>query len=371
MMTITAPRDSLLAAVKIVAAAVGVRTTMPVLTMIKLIAEGDRLTLMATDNEIGIRYELRGIHAKQSGEAVLPPDKLASILSATADAEITISVGEESSKIRTSTGRYEIPVTDAALFPDIPNVDETSAYHEVTAGVLRTLLKRTAFAAEKRELTRFAVTGVLWEALEKTVRIVATDTRRLAMTEGPAVVHGQPLPDKKDSIIPLRAIQLLERNFSDDSELIKVVLKNNEAYFQTERAVIHTRLVEGRFPPYQNIIPSRATTKLDLPLAGFASAVKQAAIMTDDETRRVEFLFEPGSVTLTSKAAAAGSGEVKLELPDYDGASVKIAFDPNYLSDMFRAVDGEPTTRLEMTDGQRPAVFKIGADYLYLVMPLQ
>jgi DNA polymerase III subunit beta len=304
----------------------------------------------------------------------LPPDKLASILSATSDADITITVDGEIAKISTSTGRYKIPVMDANLFPAIPDLEDSANYHEISTGVLRTLLARTTFAAEKWELTRFAVNGVLWEPLEKSVRLVATDTRRLAMTEGEAEIFGSPLPDQKSTIIPIRSLQLLERNFGDDGEKIKVVLQNNGAYFQTERAVIHTRLVEGRFPPYKNIIPSKFTTKIDLPLAAFASAVRQAAIMTDEEMRRVVFQFDPGSLLLTSKANNLGSGEVNLELPDYTGDSgnaVKIDMDPAFLTDMFRAIDGESKLSLEMTNGQRPAVFRVGADYLYIVMPLQ
>jgi DNA polymerase-3 subunit beta len=369
-MQVTSQRDSLLSAVKIVQMAVASRTTKPILGTIKAVAEDDRLILMGTDNEVGIRYELRGIKVGRPGAAILPPQRLASILQETPDAEVTLDAGEEMTRIRTSTGRFELPAGVPDEFPEIPAFDETREYHEVTAGVLRTMLKRTAFAAEKRESTRYAVTGVLWEAENSTVRLVATDTRRLALTEGPAVVHGEFDPKGQSHLIPIKTINLLERNLTDDGELVKVVLRPNEALFQTERAIIHTKLVEGRFPPYRNIIPKSMAVKLTVGIPELLAHVRQAAIMTDDESRRVDFHFEPGSVTLSARGQETGSGEVKLTLPEYNGPVVDIAFDPNFLTDMLRAVDGEPTANLEMTDGQKPAVFRIGEQYLYLVMPL-
>jgi len=92
--------------------------------------------------------------------------------------------------------------------------------------------------------------------------------------------------------------------------------------------------------------------------------------MADVETRRVDFKFEPGLLTLSARGADTGSGEVKLELPQYQGPNLAIGFDPNFLTDMLRIVDGEPSLALELTDGQKPAVFRLGTQYLYLVMPL-
>jgi DNA polymerase-3 subunit beta len=149
-----------------------------------------------------------------------------------------------------------------------------------------------------------------------------------------------------------------------------VALRPNEALFENGPVLIHTKLVEGRFPPYRDIIPKKSAVKLPLPTADFLSRVRQAAIMTDDETKRVDFSFERGKVTLKAQGAETGSSEVVLDLPDYAGADVEIAFDPQYLVEMLRAIEGEPTLTLEMTDGQKPALFKVGDNYVYLVMPL-
>ncbi|QEL14524.1 DNA polymerase III subunit beta [Limnoglobus roseus] len=372
-MKVKCQRDWLLTACQLVGVAVAARTTKPVLSCIKAIAQDDALFLMATDLEIGVRYELRGIEVKRAGAALLQPNKLISILRESSDADITLDSDENGTLVRTSTGRFNLPGGDANEFPDIPAFDDGGQYHEINAGLLRSMIKRTAFAADKTEATaRWAVTGVLWEAEEKKARLVATDTRRLALTEGVADVHGGVKDAKTPShLVPQKAVQLLERSLADDGELIRIVLKPNEAMFQTGRALIHTRLVEGRFPPYRDIIPKKPGVTLAIPTAEFLSRVRQAAIMTDDESKRVEFKFEPGKLTLNAQGGADhGSGEVTMDLPDYQGGEIDIAFNPQYLIDMLRAVESEPTLTLEMTDGQKPAVFRLGADYLYLVMPL-
>lgn len=371
-MKVTCLRENLLTACQMVNSAVAARTTRPILSNIKAVAQEDALVLMATDLEIGIRYELRGVKVSRTGAAILPPGRLISILRETHDEEITLDAEEETTRIRLSTGRYEMPGGLPDEFPDLPPFDSGSRFHEITAGTLRTLIRRTAFAAERKESTRWAVTGILWEAEDGKARLVATDTKRLAITEGPATIHGEEDSSAKieSHLVPAKAIQLLDKNLNDDGELIRVSLKTNEAIFQTERALIHTKLVEGRFPPYRDIIPKHLAIRLPVSVSELLARVRQAAIMTDEETKRVDFHFESGRVLLSARGPETGSSEVEMLLPDYTGPNVDIAFDPAYLTEMLRAIDGEPTAVLEMTDGQKPAVFRVGDLYLYLVMPL-
>jgi DNA polymerase-3 subunit beta len=369
-MRVTCVRDGLREAVKLTGAAVAARTTKPVLSCLKAIAHDDALTLMATDLEVGIRYELRGVSVVRAGEAVLPADRLSKILAETGDGEITLDAGPETTTIRLTGGRYELPGGDPAEFPDVPPFEAGDRYHEVTARVLRALIRRTEFAAEKKESTRWAVTGVLWEADGEHVRLVATDTKRLAMATGPAEVVGEAEAKGPSHLVPLKAVRLLRDLLTDDGERVRISLRPSMALFQTERAVLHTQLVEGRFPPYRDIIPKKLAVRLSVAVPDLLGRVRQAAIMTDDESKRVDFAFEPGRAVLTARGPETGSSEVELSLPDYPGPEVRIAFDPAYLTDMLKAVDGEPTATLELTDGSKPALFKIGDDYTYLVMPL-
>ncbi len=374
-MKITCQKDSLLQACQLVSAAVPTHTTIPALKNFKATAHDDALLLVAYDptQGVGIRYELRGITVARAGACILPKDQLIQILRESTDPSISLDAGKESITAKAG-GRFEMLSLDVDEFPDIPAFDDGGRYHEVSAGVLRTMIKRTEFAADKKDTTaKFALQGVLWEADGKTVRLVATDTKRLAMCEGPASTFGPADTVKAAHLVPLKAISLLERNLVDDKELVRVGLRTNDALFQTERAMIYTSLVQGKFPPYRDIITrtrKEAKQHVPLPTESFYSRVRQAAIMTDDESQRVDMTFTPGKVLMKTRGAKTGSSEVTMELPDFDGEGVEIAFDPHYLVEFLRAVDGEPTVTLEMANGTRAALFTCGDQYSYLVMPL-
>ncbi len=372
-MKVTCQRDGLLTACQQVSAAVAARTTKPILSNIKVTAEGDGLTLVAYDTEVGIRYELRGIMVGKPGAAILPITHLTQILRESTDDDISLTADEKGSTVKAGTSRYEMPGYPVDEFPDFPSFDSEGRYHEVTAGELRVMIRRTAFAADRKETTRFALSGVLWEAEGKTARLVATDSKRLAVCEGPATLYGPPETTKGSHLVPGKTMSLLERNLTDGGELVQVALRPNEAMFKTERAVIYTRLVEGRYPPYRDIInqtKKTANVKVTLPVDQFAARVRQAAIMTDDESKRVDMTFERGKVTMQAHGAETGSSVVEMLLPEYEGPQVAIAFDPQYLIEYLRALEGEPTTVLEMSDGSKPVLFRCGEGYQYLVMPL-
>lgn len=373
-MKVTCQRDGLFMACQMVASAVPARTTKEVLSCVKAVAQDDGLTLVAFDTEVGIRYEMRGVMVQRAGPAILPISQLAQILRETTEDEISLDSTDEGTVAKCGTSRFELPTRPVDEFPDIPEFDDEGRYHEIAAGVLRSMINRTAFAADKKDsASRFALKGVLWEAEGKGARLVATDTKRLALCEGPATVHGPADKVKVTPVVPLKAIQLLERNLIDDGELVRVGLRANDARFQTERAMIYTTLVQGRYAPYRDIISKTrkdSTVKIPLPVEAFFSRVRQAKIMTDEESKRVDMTFAAGKATLQARGAQTGSSEVELALPDYDGPEVNIAFDPDYLVEFLRAVEGEPTITLEMSGPDKPALFKCGESYLYLVMPL-
>src|SRR5437016_919706 len=131
---------------------------------------------------------------------------------------------------------------------------------------------------------------------------------------------------------------------------------------KTERAMIYSRLVEGRFPNYRQVLPSKHAAKIALTVGPFLSAVRQAAIMTDDESKRVIFSFAKKKVTL--QARGAESGRSKVEMPiDYDGKAIEISFDPKFLVDMLRVLEPDAPVQLEVTDSATPAVFRHDPSY--------
>src|SRR5439155_9419264 len=152
-------------------------------------------------------------------------------------------------------------------------------YHELPAGVLREMIRRTIFAAAT-ENPRYAVTGILWELEGDTARLVATDGRRLAVTQAPATDHGGQTTHGQTPVVPTKAMGLLERILQDPEETVKVSVRPNDALFKTERAMIYSRLVEGRYPAYREVFPKKPTSKVALTAGPFLTAVKQASIMT-------------------------------------------------------------------------------------------
>src|SRR5262249_13898260 len=171
-MIVTCPRDSLLNACQIVSAAVPARTTMPVYQNVKAIAEGDRLMLMATDLEVGIRYELRGPAIEEPGEAILPVARLTSILRESADNEIRLDADARRARVNATVSEYEMPGEDPASFADIAGFAEGERYYELAAGDLQRMIRRTVFAAARDE-GKYAMRGVLWDMEEKRAKLVA------------------------------------------------------------------------------------------------------------------------------------------------------------------------------------------------------
>ncbi|VTR96552.1 DNA polymerase III subunit beta [Tuwongella immobilis] len=367
-MKLQCQRDGLLLACQLVGVAVAGRTPLAILSNIKAIADNDRLILMATDREIGIRYVLQGVQIDLGGEAIFPFNRLVSILREASSDNIQIEADANRMMVTVGSSEYEMATENPAEFPDIPTF-ETPQSHELTAGVLRQMIRQTVFAAAK-ESTKYAMTGVLWEVDEDKARLVATDSKRLALIEGPAVVHGTVEKSGHTHLVPTKAMSLLEKNLNDADERVQVCLRPNEVLFQTEKATIYSRLVEGRFPPYKDIIPKKMNAKIPLPAQEFLAAVKQAAIMTEEESKRVRFEFEPGKLKLFAQGNATGRSKVELPL-EFDGPALEINFDPSLLVEMLRVLEPEQEQiALELVDSTRPAVFRCGPHYLYLVMPL-
>jgi DNA polymerase-3 subunit beta len=293
--------------------------------------------------------------------------RLTSILRESTDQELHLEADANSCLIRGQHSEFELPSEDPAQYPDVPAFTGDD-YHQIQGGVLREMVARTIFAAAQ-ENARYALTGLLWELTAEKIKLVATDGRRLAVTEGVGIMHGQHGTEGQTPVVPTKAMSLLERNLSDPEEQVFVTIRANEVLFKTDRAMVYGRLVEGRYPPYRDVFPKKTNVKLRLPVGPFLAAVRQAAILTDEESRGVDFSFAKGKLTL--KARVADKGRAKVELPvDFEGKGVDITFDPRFIIDMLRVLDADAELNLELVDANSAALFKAGPDYSYIVMPL-
>lgn len=366
-MKVRCHREGLLSAFQLANVAVAARDLKPVLRNIKAIATDDKLTLLATDLELGIRLDVRGIAVEEPGEALLPAAKVLAILRESTDDELAIEANEKSCMVRGQFNEFEMGGEDPAEFPEVPTPTDDTC-HEIAAGLLREMIRRTVFATAT-ENPRYALNGVLWELEGSLARLVATDGRRLAVMEAPAQAQGDHDTKGQTHVVPTKAMQLLERNLQDPEERVRVTLRPNESLFKTDRATIYSRLVEGRYPPYREVFPKKPIVKVPLIVGPFHAAIRQAAIMTDEETKKVIFTFEKKKLTLQAQGAVTGRSKVEMAI-DYDNKPIKIAFDPKYVAEMLRVLDADEPLSLELTDGNTVGLFHVGDNYSYIVMPL-
>lgn len=359
-------REGFLSACQLVNVAVASRNVNPVLQNIKVVADDNRCTLIATDTEVGIRMDVRSVTVEEPGSALLQADKTLSILRESGDEELTIVADESGVTITGKRAEYELPSEDASIFPDFPEFSSDGS-SEVDAAILRELVKRTIFAVANPEKTTKwgATSGVLWEAEGTSIRLVATDGRRLAYSDGTASAR----EGTTTTVVPIKAMTLLTKNVQEDGK-VQVSFRTNEIMFKTERSTIYSRLVEGRFPNYKQAMPKSPTVKVPLVGGPILQAVKQAAIMTSAESSGVILAFSKGKLTLRARGVDTGSSKVETEI-EYDAKPMEISFDPKYLIDMLKVFDSEAKFTLDLIDSNSPAVFRNEAvDFAYVVLPL-
>jgi len=369
-MKVLCDREGLLAAFGMVSGVAPTRSPKPILQNIKLIADADEgSVLMATDLEVGIRHRVLGIKVEQAGSAILPTQRVASILRTSDDQELYIEGEGDYLLIRGRRSEFTLPGEDPGLYPEVPDFAATS-YHVVAAADLRKLIRRTMFATDV-ESTRYALGGVLVELTGESITMVGTDGRRLARMIASAEAENDAAPPAGSPVIPVKALKLIERNLADDDPPVHIAVQAGSAVLvRTERAVIYSRLVEGRFPRYQDVFPSNVEVKIHFPeIADLRLAVEQASIVTSEESRGVDFQFAGGILKLTSQATDVGKSHVDLPI-SYDGKAVEITFDPRYLSDALKTLDDASPITVELIDSKNAAVFKTDDRYTYVVMPL-
>jgi DNA polymerase III subunit beta len=362
-------REALLTAFGMVSGVISGRSPRPILQNIKLIANiDDRSVLIGTDLDVGIRYQLPGIKVDKPGAVILPTAQMNSILRTGTDVELIIETDGGSLIVQGIHSQFTLPVEDVNLFPNVPDFAAES-YHVIDAADLKKLIRRTMFATDV-ESTRYALGGVLVELTVESITMVGTDGRRLARMSAPAAAESNPPLPGGSPVIPVKALKVIERNLVDDDLPVHLSLQTGTSVLiRSERAVIYSQLLEGRFPRYQDVFPANSDIKIPLEVGSLRMAVEQASIVTSEDSRGVDFQFSSGVLRLTSQSADVGRSHVEL-LIDYEGKTVEITFDPRYLIDALKTLDDTTSITAELIDSKNAAVFRTSDRYTYVVMPL-
>lgn len=367
-MKITCERVRLLSAFQAAASVAPARSPKPILQNVKLEVQGDIATLLATDLEIGIRVEVPGIEVTTPGATVLPTGRFQSILRESTDAKLHLEADGSGTIVRGERSEFKLPGESPTEFPAVQSFGEAK-YHEIPARLLREMIRRTVFATDN-ESTRYALGGVLLEMEESKVIAVGTDGRRLSKMEGPAHSVGGHRTGDNATIIPTKAMTLIERVLADADTEVAISAGPNSVLVRSERTTIYSRLVEGRFPKWRDVFPQRENvTKLELVVGTIHSAVKQAMIVTNEASRGVDFSFAGGVATLSARSAELGQSRVEIPVA-YDGPEIGVTLDPRYVNDFLRVLDAEKNFTLELKDADSAAVCRTEDGYGYVIMPL-
>lgn len=381
-MKVVCDRAALLDAVNLVAPVVAVRSPRPQLSCVKLCATtvdgAGVLTLAATDADIAIHLSTSHVDVQQEGEALIPADKLRQIVQAEdADSNLVIeTTGDTSVEIRGDDAKFTIYGFPASEFPPAATFPADRAAIVLLAGELTNLITRTLFATSK-ESSRYAINGVLVNIDGKKIELVATDGRRLALACGKVKENKADKPIS--AIIPTKALAQVGKLLGDPNETVRLAITENQAIFAigepdlAPRAVLSGSLVEGAFPPYQDVIPKDQDKKATFDVSTLASAVRRAALLTNEESRgvrlRIAVTGSDATLHLTSRAPEMGEASVDLNVPEYEGEEIEIGFNPQFITDALKIVD-EPQIVVELKSPNRPGVFRSGSDFTYVVMPV-
>lgn len=366
-MKLSCSRAALATAFQAVSGVIPTRTPKAILQNARLEAGKAGAVLIGTDQEIGIRYRLNEANIEVGGEVLLPSNRLLAILREMQGDVVHLEAGASETIVRGERARYKLGAENPAEFPSVAEFDGQNAI-TVQAGALKQMIRRTVFATDT-ESTRYALGGVLVEVKGETITLAATDTRRLAVTRSTCAGAASGPSDNPAPVVPSKALALIERTLTDEEEAVSLAIRANDVLLKSATATIYSRLVEGRFPRYQDVIPAQSSTSVELVVGPFHAAVRQAQIVTSEESRGVDFELQSGLMTLTSRAAEIG--ESKVELPiGYDGPGLVITFDPRYVAEFLRVLEPGQPIRLELTDSESAAVFRTDDGYTYIVMPL-
>ena len=364
-MKVICNRGALLEALTVAGNVVASRTPKPILLCVKVTAADDKLVIAATDLEVAIRYADTQVQIDQPGEVLLPADKFRDIVRESVDDSISIEKAGDQVAIKGQDSHFRLNAPSAADFPPVPDF-EGEADFQIQAGHLKQLIGQTLFAVAK-ESTRYAFNGVLMNAKGKKVHLVATDGRRLAMAKG-ELASGNVEKDGIKAIIPAKALQLVDKLIDDPEEPVSFQLRENRIIFHTSSATLTSNLVEGEFPPYEDVIPKEGDKHMTASTADFLSAIRRASLLTTDESKGVRMQFGKKGLKLTSRSPEAGEAEVNFACK-FDGADMEIGFNPNFLTDALRVVDTDEIV-LEMSAPNRPGLLKGGQNFQYVIMPV-
>ena len=360
-------RDALLKPLNLVAGVVERRQTLPILSNVLLVLDGEWLSLTGTDLEVELVGRVRLPVAGENGEVTVPARKLVDICRSLPEGcDIQFSAEDGKLLVRSGRSRFTLATLPAR---DFPNVEDSIGTHKISIqqGQLRRLIEKTSFAMAQQDV-RYYLNGMLWEIKPGQLRVVATDGHRLAMC---SMTGDFSVDDTKQVILPRKGVLELARLLQDPEDEAAVVIGDNHIRATTPDFTFTSKLVDGKFPDYERVLP-RAPDKM---VIGSREDLRQAftrtAILSNEKYRGVRLSLQTGGLQIVANNPEQEEAEEVVEV-DYQGDSLEIGFNVSYLLDVLGVLPSE-NVKMSLSDPNSSALLEEpdDGDALYVVMPMR
>lgn len=362
-MKIKVSKDAILEGLQKIQSVVSVRTTLPILQNILFKAEKDKLTLAATDLDVSVRVGVTAEIAK-SGATTLPARRVGSIFKELPAGDIEIETDDKDvSVIRSGASFFKIIGISEDDFPAFPKFEGGKVY-SVEQAVFRDMLRNTAYAASRDE-SRYVLNGVLMSFKGGKLTVVATDGRRMALYEQEVEF---PKEAEGDVVLPFKTVDELIKTLGDEG-LLKIHVVQNQICFEFGEVLIASKLVEGTYPNFRQVIPAQCEERVKLEREGLLTALRRVSLISSEKSTSVNLAFGKNKLEITASTADVGEARETMAI-SYTGKAITVAFNPEFLMDPLKTLVKDEVY-LELADVLSPGVIKADIPFLYVLMPMR
>jgi DNA polymerase-3 subunit beta len=363
-MKLNAARDVLLKPLQAVIGVVERRQTMPILSNVLLVAKGNELAVTATDLEVELVAQAE-VSVEAGGEITVSGRKLLDICRALPEgADISISVSGEKLVVKSGRSKFSLATLPAAEFPTVDDIKSGQTI-QVSQEILGRLIEKTHFSMAQQDV-RYYLNGMLLETGGRYLRTVATDGHRLALCQAEL----DTALDEQQVIVPRKGVLELQRLMNGEGA-VDIELGPNHIRIQLDGIRFTSKLIDGRFPEYERVIPKESANELTADRASFRAALQRTAILSNEKYRGIRLIIRDSGVVMQAHNPEQEEAEEELEV-SYSGEDIEIGFNVNYLLDALGAVDGDEVT-LSVLDGNSSCLIRRPGndDGKFVVMPMR
>lgn len=367
MIVLKATQEKVLGALQAVAGIVERRHTLPILANVLIRKEGSQVELTTSDLEIQVRTTAELDGDSGSFATTVGARKLIDILrSMPADQTVSLSANQNKLTLQGGKSRFTLQTLPSDDFPLVQEAADFGPMFSVPQKTLKALINQVHFAMAVHDI-RYYLNGILFVAEGKSLTLVATDGHRLALAQATLDVE---IP-KQEVILPRKTVLELQRLLKDEDTAIEMRFAGNQAKFVFSGMEFVTKLVEGKFPDYNRVIPKNHKNAVTLGRAPLLASLQRAAILTSEKFKGVRVNIEPGTLRIASSNAEQEEAKEELEI-DYDGDTIEIGFNVTYLIDALTNMSQE-MVKIELQDTNSSALITVPeqAGFKYVVMPMR